>query len=47
MTEHNFASIKDMTAEDKEKVLKAWKQFLEHDFSDMENEVLLVINQFH
>jgi len=33
MTQHNFKSVEFMSAEDKEKVLKAWKQFLAHDFS--------------
>lgn len=34
MTEHNFKSAEFMSAEEKEKVLKAWKQFLAHDFSE-------------
>jgi len=33
MTEHNFKSVEFGAAEEKEKVLKAWKQFLAHDFS--------------
>jgi len=33
MTEHHFKSVEFGAAEEKEKVLKAWKQFLAHDFS--------------
>lgn len=34
MTETNFKSVKFMTAEEKEKVLKNWKQFIKNDFKE-------------
>lgn len=34
MTKHFFTPAEFMAAEDKEKVLRAWEQFLEHDFSE-------------
>lgn len=34
MTETNFKTVKFMTAEEKEKVLKVWKWFIKHDFRE-------------
>lgn len=34
MTETNFQTVEFMTAEEKEKVLKSWKRFIENDFKE-------------